>query len=241
MRALRLFQVLGVTAQLGRALSSSDEEQRHQNLAVLSDRLWRRRYHADPGVIGRGINISDEPYTIVGVMPPDFEFRYPEAELWTPLRLTATSPWLQVVARLKAGVSLPQARSALEIVARQMEQEKPKDRAGFKFVLTPWSDMPDQKYKLSLIFVLTAVGLVLLIACVNVGSLLLSRTVQRQKEIAIRTSLGAGLWRIVRQLLSESLVLTALGSLAGIVVARSLLQILTKQLAALPIALPHLR
>ena len=240
-RALGLFPVLGIPARLGRTLIASDDEEGSRNVAVLSDRLWRRRYRADPSVIGRGITISDEAYTIVGVMPPDFEFRYPEAELWTPLRLTPTSPWLQVVARLQAGVSVPQARSALKIVAHQMEQEEPKDRAGFKILVTPWRDMPDQKYKLTLIFVLAAVGLVLLIACADVGSLLLSRAVQRQKEIAIRASLGAGLWRIVRQLLSESLVLTVLGSFAGIVVARSLLELLTKQLAALPIVLPHLQ
>ena len=240
-RSVRLFPVLGVPAQLGRTLIASDDEEGSRNVAVLSDRLWRRRYHADPGVIDRGITISGEAYTIVGVMPPDFEFRYSEAELWTTLRLTPTSPWLQVVARLRAGVAVPQARGALEIVAHQMEREEPQDRAGFKIVVTPWSDMPDQKYKLTLIFVLAAVGLVLLIACADVGSLLLSRAVQRQKEIAIRASLGAGLWRIVRQLLSESLVLTVLGSFAGIVVARSLLQLLTKQLAPLPMVLPHLQ
>jgi len=240
-RSLRLFPVLGVSARLGRTLIASDDEAGPRNVAVLSDRLWRRRYHADPGVIGRGITISDEAYTIVGVMPPDFEFRYPEAELWTPLRLTPTSQWPSVVARLHAGVSVPQARSALEIVARQMEREESNNRAGFKIVVASWNDMPDQKYKLTLIFVLAAVGLVMLIACADVGSLLLSRAVQRQKEIAIRASLGAGLWRIVRQLLSESLVLAVLGSVAGIVVARSLLQLLTKQLAALPIVLPHLQ
>ncbi len=241
MRSLRLFQVLGVPARLGRTLIASDEEEGPRNVAVLSDRLWRRRYHADPRIIGREITISDEAFTIVGVMPPDFEFRYPEAELWTPLRLAPTSPWPRVVARLHAGVSVPQARSAMKILAHQMEQEEPKDRAGFRIMVTPWRDMPDQKYKLTLIFVLAAVGLVMLIACVDVGSLLLSRAVQRQKEIAIRASLGAGLWRIVRQLIAESLVLTVLGSFAGIVVARSLLQLLTKQLAALPIVLPHLQ
>src|SRR5712692_551638 len=240
-RSLGLFPLLGVPARLGRTLIASDDEEGPRNVAVLSDRLWRRRYHADPGVIGRGITISNGAYTIVGVMPRDFAFRYSEAELWTPLRLTPTSPWLQVAARLHAGVSVTQARSALEIVAHQMEQEEPKDHSGLKIVVTPWRDMPDEKYKLTLIFVLAGVGSVMLIACADVGSLLLGRAVQRQKEITIRASLGAGLWRIVRQLLSESLVLAVLGSLAGIVVARSLLELLTKQLAGLPIVLPHLQ
>ncbi len=240
-RSLGLFPMLGITARLGRTLIASDDEEGPRNVAVLSDRLWRRRYHADPGVIGRGITISNEAYTIVGVMPRDFAFRYPEAELWTPLRLTPTSPWLQVAARLHAGVSVTQARSALEIVAHQMEHEEPKDHSSLKIVVTPWRDMPDEKYKLTLIFVFAAVGLVILIACADVGSLLLSRAVQRQKEITIRASLGAGLSRIMGQLLSESLVLAVLGSLAGIVVARLLLELLTKQLAALPIVLPHLQ
>ncbi len=240
-RSLGLFPMLGIPARLGRSLIASDDEEGSRNVAVLSDRLWRRRYHADPDVVGRGITISNEAYRIVGVMPADFEFRYSEAELWTPLRLTPTSPWLQVVARLRAGVSVTQARSALGIVAQQMEQDEPKDHSGFKIVVTPWRDIPDQKYKLTLIFVLAAVGLVLLIACADVGSLLLSGAVERQKEIAIRASLGAGPWRIARQLLSESLVLAVFGSLAGIVVARSLLELLTKQLAGLPIVLPHLQ
>jgi putative ABC transport system permease protein len=240
-RSLGLFPTLGVPARLGRTLTAADDQDGPRNVAVLSDRLWRRRCHADRGVIGHGITISDEAYIIVGVMPPDFEFRYPEAELWTPLRLTTTSSWPQVVARLHAGLSVPQARSAMAIVADQMKREEPKDRGAFKIVVTPWSDMPEQKYQLTLIFVLAAIGLVMLIACVDVGSLLLSRAVQRQKEIAIRASLGAGLSRIVRQLLSESLVLTVLGSCAGMVVAQSLLPLLMKQLAALPIVLPHLQ
>lgn len=240
-RSIGLFPLLGIPARLGRTLTASDDTEGFSNNAVLSERLWRRRYRADPGVIGRKIVISDEAYTIAGVMPPDFEFRFSEAELWTPLRITPTSPWLQVAARLQPGVSLSQARSALEIVARQMEQEDARDRVGLRILVTPWSDTPDQKYRLTLIFVLAAVGLVMLIACADVGGLLLSRAVQRQKEIAIRVSLGAGLWRVVRQLLSEGLVLTVLGGLAGLLVANSLLELLTKQLAALPIVLPHLQ
>lgn len=240
-RSLGVFPLLGAPARLGRALIASDDEGGTRNVVVLSDRLWRRRYHADPGVIGRGMTISDEPYTIVGVMPAEFEFRHPEAELWTPLRLTPTSPWLEVAALLRPGLSAAQAQSALEVVAHDLGQELPKDAAGLRLLVTPWKEMPEEKYQLALIFVMAAVGLVLLVACADIGSLLLSRAVERQREIAIRSSLGAGFWQIVRQLLSESLVLAAIGSAAGIVVARSLLALLTKQLAALPIVLPHLQ
>jgi predicted permease len=239
-RSTGLFPLLGVPAQLGRTLIPSDDEG-PRNVAVLSDRLWRRRFHAGAAVIGRPITISGEVYEIAGVMPPDFEFRYPDAELWTPLRLTPTSPWVQVAARLRPGVSVTQAQSALKIVAKQMEREQPKDRAGFQIIVTPWRDAPEEKYRLTLIFVLAAVGLMMLIVCADAGSLLLSRALQRQKEITIRASLGAGRWRIMRQLLAESLALSVLGTLAGIVAARSLLELLTKQLAALPIVLPHLQ
>lgn len=240
-RSLRLFPVLGIAARLGRTLAICDDEEGPRNAAVLSDRLWWRRYHGDPRVIGRAITISGEAYVIAGVMPPDFEFHYSDAELWTPLRLTPTSPWLQVAARLRSGVSATQAQSVLGIVAHQMAQEDPQEHAGLKIVVKQWRDTPDDKYKLTLVFVLVAVSLIMLIVCANVGSLLLSRAIQRQKEITIRASLGAGLWRIVRQLLSESLVLAVLGSFAGIVVARSVLEVLTKQLIALPIVLPHLQ
>ncbi len=166
-RSLGLFPLLGVSARLGRTLIASDDEG-PRNVAVLSDRLWRRRYQADPSVIGREIIISDEAYVVTGVMPPDFEFRFPEAELWTPLRLTPTSPWLQVAARLHKGMPVAQARSAMEIVARQIEREEAK-RAGLKIVMTPWRDTPDQKYKLTLIFVLAAAGLMMLIVCADVA------------------------------------------------------------------------
>ena len=240
-RTLGLFPVLGSPAQSGRSLVASDDEGGARPVAVISDRLWRRRYHADPGVIGRGISVSGEAYTVVGVMPPDFEFHYPEADLWAPLRVTANMPWVQAVARLGPGVSVAQARSALAIVAHRMEQEEPTDRAGLKISVNPWRDTPDEKYKLTLIFVLVSVSALMLIVCADVGGLLLTRAVERQREITIRASLGAGLWRIVRQLLSESLVLAIFGSLGGVVLARTLLQLLKKELAALPIVLPHLQ
>jgi putative ABC transport system permease protein len=237
-----LFPLLGSRARIGRTLIDSDDEPGEVNAAVISDRLWRRRFHADPGVIGRAITVSGESFTIAGVMPREFEFYSSKIDLWIPLRLPPNSnKWIQVVARLKRGTSLPQVGSALEIVARQLEQEDPKERAGLRIKVSPWSETADRKYELTLVFVLAAVGLVLLIACADVAGLLLSRAVQRQREIAIRASLGAGFWRVVRQLVVESAVLILLGSAAGIAVARYLLQFLSDELAVLPIVLPHMQ
>jgi putative ABC transport system permease protein len=237
-----LFPLLGIPARLGRALVDADDELSAGKAAVISDRLWRRRFHADTGVIGRAITVSEEVFTIAGVMPPEFEFPSSDVELWTSLRVTpALTTWVQVLARMRPGISLGQAQSALRIVARQMEREDPKEKAGLRIDVSPWNEVTDRKYALTLIFVLAAVGLVLLIGCANVASLLLSRAVQRQKEIAIRASLGAGFWQVARQLLAESLVLAVLGSAAGIALGRLLLRVLSTQLAGLPIALPHLQ
>ncbi|MGA2591965.1 MAG: ABC transporter permease [Bryobacteraceae bacterium] len=237
-----LFPLLGVRAALGRALVDADDDPASPKVAVLSDRLWRRLYYANPAAIGRTLTISGEVFTIAGVMPPEFEFQYSNIELWVPLRLTpALTNWLQIVARLKPSVTPAQAQSALQIVAAQLEHEDPVERAGLRFTVSRWSETPDRKYELTLVFILAAVALVLLIACADVGGLLLSRAVGRQREIAIRASLGAGLWRLARQMVAESLLLAVLGSVAGIAGARYLLPFLTRQLATVPNILPHLQ
>ena len=237
-----LFPMLGVRPRVGRWLLESDDDPAAARVAVISDRLWRRRFHADPTIIGRAITVSEEVFTIAGVMPREFAFPSSDIELWLPLRVTpAFKMWFQVVARMKPGIAVQQAGSALQIVARQLEREDPKQKAGLRLDVAQWSETADRKYELTLVFVLVAVGLVLLIACADVGSLLLSRAVQRQREIAIRASLGAGLWRVARQLMAESLVLAVLGSVVGITIARYALQFLSNQLAALPIILPHLQ
>jgi len=145
-----------------------------------------------------------------------------------------------VVARTRAGVSLAQVQSAMRIVAAQLQRENA-ERAGLQITVSQWRDNIGEKYESTLVFVLAAVGLVLLIACSDVGSLLLSRAVERQREIAIRASLGAGFWHVLRQLLAEGLVLAVLGSAAGIAVARAAIEILSKEIAAMPIVLPHLQ
>jgi putative ABC transport system permease protein len=176
------------------------------------------------------------------VMPPEFEFPLSQEEMWIPLRLKpGATEALQVVGRLRAGVTATQAQSAIESAAREIERRGPRDKAGLRITVSPWREPLDRKYEMSAVLILAAVGLVLLIACANVSSLLLSRAVQRQKEIAIRAALGAGFWRVVRELLAESLVLSVMGSIAGLAVARVVLQLLLRQLAALPIVLPHLQ
>jgi predicted permease len=238
----QLFSLLGVRASLGRTLVDSDDAPAGPNSAVISDRLWRRTFDADPHVIGRTITFSDEAFTIVGVMPPEFEFPLSQEEMWIPLRLNAGSTGaLEVVARLKEGVTAAEAESAMQIVARQIEQRDKKEKAGLRISVSPWREELSRNYRLSALLVLVAVGLVLLIACANVSSLLLSRAVQRQREVAIRAALGAGFWRVARQLLAESLILAVAGSIAGLAVGRILLRLMLRQLVSLPIVLPHIQ
>jgi predicted permease len=238
----QMFSLLGVRPSLGRTLADADDLPNSANSAVISDRLWRRTFDADPRVIGRTITFSDEAFTIVGVMPPEFEFPLSQEEMWIPLRLNAGSTGaLEVVARLKAGVTAAQAQSAMQIVARELEQRDPPEKTGLRISVSPWREELSRNYELSAVLILVAVGLVLLIACANVSSLLLSRAVQRQRELAIRAALGAGFWRVARQLLAESLIVAVMGSIAGLAIGRILLRLMLRQLSALPIVLPHLQ
>ena len=233
-----LFSLLGVHAKFGRELLPSDET---SNVAVVSDRFWRRVFNADTHAVGKSITLSDEVRTIAGVMPPEFEFPQTNIDVWMPLHVTpALKSRMDAIARMQPGRTLSGIRSAMDIVARELEQENHTENAGLRIVVSEWRETLERQYELSLILIFGAVGMVLLIACANVGSLLLSRAVQRQKEIAIRAALGAGFWRVLRQLFAESLVLAMAGSLAGVWVAYALLGVLLRQLAALPIIVPHI-
>jgi putative ABC transport system permease protein len=172
-------------------------------------------------------------------MPAGFQFPYSDVEMWLPLRPTDYPLRPEVIARTARGVSVAEVQSAMNIVAAQLERENPRERANLKIMVSRWRDNIGKSDESTLIFVLSAVGLVLLIACADVAGLLLSRAVKRQREIAIRASLGAGFWRVLRQLAADSLVLAAAGSAFGIAVAGTTLRILTRQITALPIAMPH--
>jgi putative ABC transport system permease protein len=231
----RFFKTLGVGAQVGRVFSIQDYQPSAPPVAVISDALWHERYGADPAVIGRLISIENVTHTVVGVMPPGF-YPFGKPRAWLPYAFTAEDKtnrvswgWT-VIARLKPGVSFDQAQIEMELIGAQMSQAYPEHYHTLGAVLVPMDAELAGSLGRLFSLLLCAVALVLLIACVNVANLLLMRATEREREFAVRAALGAGRWRIMRQLLTESLLLATAGGAAGLLFAlaglRSLLALL---------------
>ena len=221
------FDVLGARPVIGRAFAAKDDLQGSAPVLILSDALWERAFGRDPNVIGRSIRVDDEFATIIAIMPPQVRGLSDTAQLWVPVGRFATAPqleergerWLDgVVARLKPGVSLAQAQSEMDGIAARLEKlhKQNQDRG---VGMTPLRDEFFGDLRPMLLVLLGAVGFVLLIACVNVANLLLARGSARQRELAVRAALGAGRGRIVRQLLTESVALSVVGGVAGLIAA----------------------
>ena len=232
------FTTLRAATAMGRPLVPDDDRvEGARAVAVISDRLWTRRFGASPDAIGRTVRLNGAPFEIVGVMPPSFRGSFPAmpADVWVPLsmhdalRHTGLSRarrgwgWLWMTGRLGPGVSLVQARARMDAIARRLGAEHPREDDGFGVGLYRAATLPEETRETAatlLGFAMAVVGLALLVACANIAGVMQARLAARRVELAIRQSLGAGRLRLVRQWLTESLVLAALGGVAGLVLAR---------------------
>jgi putative ABC transport system permease protein len=226
-------RILRVQPALGRDFLPEEDEPGRGNVVILSDQFWRTRFAARANVIGEQLTLNEQAFTIVGVLPPSFAVRaffITNRPVYVPIALSAEARAVrenhnqQAIARLKPGVDVAQATAELEVIARRLEQEYPKENAGWGATVVTLRDVIVGDIRLSLLILLGAVALVLLIACANVGNLLLARALSRRKELAIRAALGAGRGRVFRQLLVEAIVLAGAGGIAGAVLAYALLR-----------------
>ena len=215
------FSILGVRPVLGRAFEAADDAPNAAPIALLSHRLWLDYFNGNPNLIGAPIQLNGQAFTVVGVLPPDF--RLPAfADLWLPQSQAGdeiSNPvrhGFGVIARLRPGVSLLQARVRLESISQRLAREHPRNSKGFGVIISRLQEDLAGNLRTPLLMLLGAVALVLLIACVNVANLMLSRAASRRREFAIRIALGAGRWRVVRQSLAESVQLSLAGGAAGL-------------------------
>jgi predicted permease len=220
-----LLPMLGIDPLLGRLFAVGEDQKGAENEVILSYRLWQRRFNGDPKVLGRPIHLNGESFTVIGVMPDDFKFApfwATHAELWAPLAFgdrihERGGNSLRIFARLKPGLALAEARAEIATITARLEHQYPGTNRDV--VVTPLKENVVGKIEAPLLMVVCAVGFVLLIACANVAHMLLARTSDRQREIAVRTALGAGRMRIIAQFLTENLMLASVGSSAGLLLA----------------------
>jgi len=222
------FDVLGVQPQLGRTFTPDECKWQGPKAVLLSHGLWERRFNSDPAIVGTSLTLNDEAHTVVGVLPASFDFASVFApgghfDLYFPFPLSPeTNRWgntMAMIGRLKPGVTAAQAQGDTRTIAAQLTREYANDRNTFEGFVKPLADQVNGRMRLALWVLAGAVGVVMLIVCANLSNLLLARTAARQKEMAIRTALGAGRGRLIAQTLTEGIVLSCSGAVLGIVVA----------------------
>jgi predicted permease len=246
------FKIIGVSPVLGRDFTAEDNKPGAEKVAILGDEIWRRDFNTDPNIVGQSVRINGKAATIIGVMPPNFKFPVSE-ELWTPLynefppqprgdlRLGASNNAPAVMGRLKAGVTIDQANAEFIALARHLAEDNPKTNQNFTSasVQPLLNTFTGVQFRQTVWAMLAAVILVLLIACVNVMNMQFGRAALRAKELAIRGALGATQWRLVRQMLTESLVVAVFGAIAGVIIAYWAIDFFVRSLSALPFPAPY--
>ncbi|MGH9473926.1 MAG: ADOP family duplicated permease [Terriglobales bacterium] len=231
------FPALGVSPALGRTFTDQEDRPGNEHEVILGNGLWRQRFASNPKVLGHAIDLNGAPYIVIGVMPPGFDFPHanempnvftfaPHAQLWAPLALDRRSAAipnesdeLAIVGRVKAGVTIAQAQADMNIMGKRLEGGRRNGRGWFNSIVTPLTRQSEGDTRQALLLILMAAGVVLLIACSNVASLLLTRSLNRQREFTVRAALGASGSRVIRQVLTESLVLAGVGGLIGVLLA----------------------
>jgi putative ABC transport system permease protein len=236
------FNVFGIKPVLGRAFAPGEDQPGKDQVVVLSHRIWQSRFGSDPRLIGRKIILDNRPYDVIGVLPAGTRFDRGWQDICTPLAfqpqdMTRDFHWMQVWARLKSGVSLAAARQQLSGIGARIAKDYPASNKGWGVTIDRYQDrVVDEHLRNSLWILLAAVAAVMLIGCVNLANLLLVRASAREREVAIRTAVGAKSWQLLRQFLTESVLLAVLGGCAGVLVAIGMLHLL--KLSLPPFYLP---
>lgn len=233
----QIFQLLGIPSLMGRTFTQDETQSGHNQVVILSYGLWQRAFGGDKGIVGKTITLGGDVYDVVGVMPRSLKFPDlwwgTKAEFWIPLNLEQPAwrrsrgdRWLWVLARMKKGVTLAQAQADMATISRNLQHQYPREDTGVNTQVLGLRGQLTKQVRPTLLVLFAAVGFLLLIACVNIANLLLAKAVAREREIAIRLAVGSGRIRLIRQLITESILLFLLGGLAGLLVGWGALRIL---------------
>jgi putative ABC transport system permease protein len=223
------FDILGVQAALGRTFAADEDQPGKNRVAVLSHTLWQSQFGGDRGIIGRTIQLDGQPYTVIGVLPASGVFDRTYAQIFTPLlfepqNMTRNFHWFGARALLKQGVNLKQARAEMDAIGARIARDYPDSNKGWGVAIDPMSEtFVGRQLRKSLYVLLAAVGMVLLIGCANLANLTLARSTVREREVAIRASVGAGRWRLIRQFLTENVLLSVMGGVLGVALGYALM------------------